>query len=145
DRDGEVDLTKLVIADFDLAAENAKENYKASSAYHVGRQLKILLDFLRQLKIVALPEWKNPIKKPADTSIVLDEESEEHRESKLPDEDAIFALADIFSRKDSELSDRDIFVTSAVSLLLAAPERASELFFLKHNRSEERRVGKECT
>ena len=140
DRYGEVDLTKLVIADFDLAAENTKVNYKASSAYHVGRQLKILLDFLRQLKIVALPEWKNPIKKPADKSIVLDEESEEHRESKLPDEDAIFALADIFSRKDSELSDRDIFVTSAVSLLLAAPERASELFFLKHNCIHEEEV-----
>lgn len=140
DRYGEVDLTKLVIADFDLAAENAKVNYKASSAYHVGRHLKILLDFLRQLKIVALPEWKNPIKKPADKSIVLDEESEEHRESKLPDEDAIFALADIFSRKDSELSDRDIFVTSAVSLLLAAPERASELFFLKHNCIHEEEV-----
>ncbi|WP_213385330.1 integrase [Acinetobacter pittii] len=133
DRYGEVDLTKLVIADFDLAAENAKVNYKASSAYHVGRQLKILLDFIRKLKIVALPEWKNPIKKPADKSIVLDKESEEHRESKLPNEDAIFALADIFSRKDSELSNRDIFVTSAVSLLLSAPERASELFFLKHN------------
>lgn len=132
DRYGEIDLTRLVIADFDLAAESAKESYKPSSAYHVGRQLKILLDFLRQLKIVALPEWKNPIKKPADKSIMLDEESEEHRESKLPDEDAIFALADIFSRKDSELSDRDIFVTSAVSLLLAAPERASELFFLKY-------------
>lgn len=140
DRYGEVDLTKLVIADFDLAAENAKVNYKASSAYHVGRHLKILLDFLRQLKIVALPEWKNPIKKPADKSIVLDEESEEHRESKLPDEDAIFALADIFSRKDSELSDRDIFVTSAVSLLLAAPERASELFFLKYNCIHEEEV-----
>lgn len=133
DRNSEVDLTKLVIADFDLAAENAKKNYKASSAYHVGRQLKVLLDFLRQIKVLALPEWKNPLKKPADKSIVLDEESEEHRESKLPDEDAIFALADIFSRKDSELSDRDIFVTSAVGLLLAAPERASELFFLKQN------------
>jgi hypothetical protein len=71
---------------------------------------------------------------------VLDEESEEHRASKLPDEDAIFALADIFSRKDSELSDRDIFVTSAVSLLLAAPERASELFFLKHNCIHEEEV-----
>ncbi|MEQ1069787.1 integrase [Acinetobacter lwoffii] len=140
DRYGEVDLTKLVIADFDLAAENAKVNSKASSAYHVGRHLKILLDFLRQLKIVALPEWKNPIKKPADKSIVLDEESEEHRASKLPDEDAIFALADIFSRKDSELSGRDIFVTSAVSLLLAAPERASELFFLKHNCIHEEEV-----
>lgn len=133
DRYGEVDLPNLVIADFDLAAENAKESYKASSAYHVGRHLKILLDFIRQLKIVDLPEWKNPIKKPADRVIVLDKESEEYRSSKLPDEDAIFALADIFSRKDSELSDRDIFVTSAVSLLLAAPERASELFFLKHN------------
>lgn len=139
-RYGEVDLTKLIIADFDLAAENAKDNYKAGSAYHVGRHLKILLDFLRQLKIVALPEWKNPIKKPADKSIVLDEESERHRASKLPDEDAIFALADIFSRKDSELSDRDIFVTSAVSLLLAAPERASELFFLKHNCIHEEEV-----
>ena len=132
-RYGEVDLTKLVITDFDLAAENAKENYKAGPAYHVGRQLKILLDFLRQFKIVTLPDWKNPIKKPADKSIVLDDESEAHRASKLPDEDAIFALADIFSRKDSELSDRDIFVTSAVSLLLAAPERASELFFLKYD------------
>ena len=132
-RYGEVDLTKLVIADFDLAAEKAKENYGAGSAYHVGRHLKILLDFLRQLKILTLPDWKNPIKKPADKVIVLDEESEQHRTSKLPDEDAIFALADIFSRKDSELTDRDIFVTSAVSLLLAAPERASELFFLKHN------------
>lgn len=140
DRYGEVDLTKLVIADFDLAAENAKENYKASSAYHVGRHLKILLDFLRQLKILALPDWKSPIKKPSEKSIVLDAESEEHRASKLPDEDAIFALADIFSRKDSELSDRDIFVTSAVSLLLAAPERASELFFLKHNCIHEEEV-----
>lgn len=140
DRYGEVDLTKLVIADFDLAAENAKENYKASSAYHVGRHLKILLDFLRQLKILALPDWKSPIKKPSEKSIVLDAESEEYRASKLPDEDAIFALADIFSRKDSELSDRDIFVTSAVSLLLAAPERASELFFLKHNCIHEEEV-----
>ena len=140
DRYGEVDLTKLVIADFDLAAENAKVNYKASSAYHVGRHLKILLDFLRQLKILALPDWKSPIKKPSEKSIVLDAESEEHRASKLPDEDAIFALADIFSRKDSELSDRDIFVTSAVSLLLAAPERASELFFLKHNCIHEEEV-----
>lgn len=130
---GEVDLSKLVIGDFDLAAEKAKENYKPSSAYHVGRQLKILLDFLRQLKILVLPEWKNPIKKPADKVIVLDKESEEYRSSKLPDEDAIFALADIFSRKVSDLSNRDIFVTSAVCLLLAAPERGSELFFLKYN------------
>lgn len=132
-RYGAVDLTQLMIADFDLAAERSRENYKASSAYHVGRHLKILLDFLKKLKILDLPDWKNPNKKPAEKSIVLDEESEKYRESKLPDEDAIFALADIFSRKESELSDRDIFVTSAVSLLLAAPERASELFFLKEN------------
>lgn len=136
----EIDLTKLLITDFDLAAENAKENYKAGTAYHIGRHLKILLDFIRRLKVVDLPEWKNPIKKPADKSIVLDDESEKHRASKLPDEDAIFALADIFSRKDSELSERDIFVTSAVTLLLAAPERASELFFLKHNCIHEEEV-----
>lgn len=133
ERYNRVDLTKLVIADFDLAAEKAKENYKASSAYHVGRQLKILLDFIQKLKIAALPDWKNPIRKPAEKTIVLDEASEQHRASKLPDEDAIFALADIFSRKDSELSNRDIFTASAVSLLLAAPERGSELFFLKCN------------
>ncbi|ENV51265.1 hypothetical protein L292_2571 [Acinetobacter junii CIP 107470 = MTCC 11364] len=132
-RYGEVDLTKLIIADFDLAAEEVKKNFKASSAYNVGRHLKILLDFLRQLKIVDLPDWKNPIKKNADKSIVLDKKSEEYRASKLPDENAIFALADIFSRKISDLSDRDIFVTSAANLLLAAPERASELFFLKYN------------
>ena len=130
---GEVDLTKLLIADFDLADETAEENYKASSAYHVGRHLKILLDFLRKLKIVALAEWKSKIKKPPERTIVLDEESEEYRASKLPDEEAIFIIADIFSHKDSELSNRDIFVSSAVGLLLSAPERASELFFLKIN------------
>lgn len=133
DRYGSVDLIKLVIADFDLAIEQVKKKYKLISVYHIGRQLKIFLNFMRHLKIIALPEWKNPIKKPADKVIVLDKESEEYRSSKLPDEDTIFALADIFSRKDSELSDRDVFVTSAVSLLLAAPERASELFFLKYN------------
>lgn len=143
-RYGIVDLPQLMIADFDLAAEKSRENYKASSAYHVGRQLKILLEFLKKLKILDLPDWKNPNKKPADKSIVLDEESEKYRESKLPDEDAIFALADIFSRKESELSDRDIFVTSAVSLLLAAPERASELFFLKSNCVYEEEVQLSC-
>lgn len=129
---GLVDLTKLTIADFDLAAEIAKKNYKGS-AYAVGRHLKIFLDFLRKIKILDLPEWKNPIKKPVNKSITLDQESEDHRASKLPDENALFALADIFSRKESELSERDIFVTSSMSLLLAAPERASELFFLKEN------------
>ena len=128
---GLVDLTKLIIADFDLAAEKVKENYTASSAYTVGRHLNILLSFLKKINIIDLPDWKNPIKKPVEKTIVLNQESEEHRASKLPDEDAIFALADIFSRKESELSDRDIFITSAISLLLSAPERASELFFLK--------------
>ena len=130
---GLVDLTSLTIADFDFAVEIAKQNYKPSSAYHVGRQLTILLNFLKKLKIVSLPDWKNPIRKPIERSIVLDQESEDYRASKLPDEAAIFALADIFSRKETELSDRDIFITCAVSLLLSAPERASELFFLKSN------------
>lgn len=127
-----IDITKLKITDFDLAAEQAREHYKGS-AYAVGRHLKILLDFLKQLHILELPNWKSPIKKPSEKSHLLNKESEEYRASKLPDENAIFALADIFARKESELSDRDIFVTCAVSLLLAAPERASELFFLKNN------------
>ncbi len=38
---GLVDLTKLIIADFDLAAEKVKGNYTASSAYTVGRHLNI--------------------------------------------------------------------------------------------------------
>ncbi len=129
---GLVDLTQLTIADFDLAAELARKTYKGS-AYSAGRHLKILLDFLKNIKILDLLDWKNPNKKPVDKAIVLDKESEEYRASKLPDEDALFALADIFSRKESELSERDVFVTSSVSLLLAAPERASELFFLKEN------------
>lgn len=140
DRYGEVDLTQLIIADLDLAVEKTKESYSAGTSYTTGRHLKILLDFIRKLKIVDLPEWKNPINKPTDQSIVLNKASEEHRASKLPDEDAIFALADIFSRKNSELSNRDIFVTSVASLLLAAPERASELFFLKYNCIHEEEV-----
>lgn len=137
---GLVDLTTLTIADFDFAVEIAKQNYKPSSAYHVGRQLQILLNFLKRLKMVVISDWKNPIRKPVDRTIALDQESENHRASKLPDEDAIFALAEIFSRKKSELSDRDIFITCAVSLLLSAPERASELFFLKSNCIHEQEI-----
>ncbi|MFW2084077.1 integrase [Acinetobacter baumannii] len=129
----EVLLSKLIIADFDAAAEFARNNYKPTSAYHVGRQLGILLKFLNKMGVSILKDWPNPNKKPVERTTVIDQESEDYRASKLPDEDALYKLAEIFSHKYSELSDRDVFTTCAVSILLSAPDRASELFFLKEN------------
>jgi hypothetical protein len=46
-------------------------------------------------------------------------------------EDALIAIAEIFSIGAENLSPRDIFTTSCIALLMAAPARGSELFYLK--------------
>ncbi|MCZ5510176.1 hypothetical protein O5475_05550 [Escherichia coli] len=56
--------------------------------------------------------------------------ADEARLSKLPDETALNAMAEIFSLPDEALSCRDIFTTSIFALLMCAPSRISEILAL---------------
>lgn len=53
------------------------------------------------------------------------------RDKRLPDEDALLAIAEIFALGEENLSPRDIFTTSTITLLLSAPARGSEPLYLE--------------
>lgn len=74
--------------------------------------------------------WKNPIPRACDVVEKVGKVGGENREKKLPDENALFAIAEIFNIGEEGLSARDIFTTSCITLLLAAPSRGSEIFCL---------------
>lgn len=128
---GTVDITKLLPKDFDIAAQKAKENMQDGATYQATTKLNKLRNFLIENKMMKPFDWKIPFSKPKDRKDLTGIEGQNYREDKLPDEDAIMAMAAIFSKDVKDLSPRDIFTTSTFSLLMAAPERGSEPFFLR--------------
>lgn len=128
---GAVDITKIDSAVLDNAAQIAKENLGQGAAYQCGCHLQKLQIFLAKKNIISKFTWKNPIKRGADVVEKVGEEGTANREKKLPDEDALLAIAEISNLPTSSLSNRDVFTTSATPILLCAPARGSELFYLK--------------
>ncbi|AWG77564.1 integrase [Vibrio parahaemolyticus] len=128
-REGEdFDATKLTAKDFDEAQRAIKESLSAGAAYQGGRSLNNLLKFLVEYKLVKPFKWKSGLKKPADNQ--TGDDADNRRQDKMPDEDALMALASINAQKTEDLSPRDIFTTSTMTLLLAAPNRGSEPQYL---------------
>ncbi|AVH27798.1 integrase [Vibrio diabolicus] len=128
-REGEVfDATKLTAKDFDEAQRAIKESLSAGAAYQGGRSLNNLLKFLVEYKLVKPFKWKSGLRKPADNA--TGDDADERRQDKMPDENALLALASVNAQKTEDLSPRDIFTTSTMSLLMAAPNRGSEPFYL---------------
>lgn len=115
---------------FDQAAEVIRSFYSGAAAYHGGSHLEKLHDFLVDKKLIRSIGWKNPIPRASDVKEKVGREAAEYRARKLPDENALLAIGEIFSLDDQQLSARDIFTTSCVTIMLAAPARASELFCL---------------
>jgi len=130
---GQVDVCALNSVVLDQAAQEIRESYSAQAAYHGGRHLEKLQRFLVDKKIVKPFTWKNPIKRGEDTVERVGKKGTEYRNKKLPDENALLALAEVFLLGEGHLAPRDIFTTSAMAILLAAPARASELFYLKED------------
>ncbi len=128
---GVVDVTQLDTAVLDNAAQIIRDNLGSGTAYHGGAQLQKLQEFLVGKHIIPSFTWKNPIPRASDTVEKVGEEGVRNREKKLPDEDALLAIADIFNKGVDNLSDRDNFTTSIMAILLCAPARGSEPFYLK--------------
>ncbi len=126
-----VNIAKLLPRDFDQAAQEAKNNMGEGATYQAGMKLNNLRTFLIEHKMIKPFDWKNPFSKPKDRKDQTGEAGQIYRESKMPDENAIMAMAKIFSKDTEYLSERDIFTTSTFSLLMSAPERGSEPLYLK--------------
>ena len=122
------DATKLTVKDFDEAQRSIRESLSAGAAYQAGRSLNNLLKFLIDYKMLKPFKWKSGLKKPAEGA--TGDDDDKRRQDKMPDDDALMALASINAEKVEDLSPRDIFTTSTMTLLLAAPNRGSEPLYL---------------
>ncbi|MDW1905996.1 integrase [Vibrio alginolyticus] len=122
------ETTKLTEKVFDDAQRAAKESLSPGAAYQAGCGLNDLLKFLIDHKLLKPFTWKSGLKKPADNA--TGDDADKRRQDKMPDENALLALASVNAQKVEDLSPRDIFTTSTITLLLAAPNRGSEPLYL---------------
>jgi hypothetical protein len=126
-------IRDINMAILDKAAEILIQEYSPDAAYHGGCHLEKLKDFLVNKKIIEHFKWDNPIKRGDDILQKVGVLADARRYEKLPDEDALMAVAEIFSIDEASLSEKDIFTSSCVAILLSAPSRGSELFYLKED------------
>lgn len=122
-------ISGLSITCLDEAALLARNYYSAGAAYACGREIERLAKFVSQNNLinVNLKEWVNPIPRPSDV-VKTGKKAKENREKKLPDAEALNALAEIFSSNPTE--SRDIFTTSVFAMLMSAPSHISEVLAL---------------
>ncbi|MGX0939824.1 hypothetical protein ACUXQ2_005920, partial [Cupriavidus metallidurans] len=107
----------------------AREYYSEGFAYMVGRELRLLAAFLTSMRCVFQPvDWKNVIPRPSST-VRTGAKAKALRDRRLPDQEALDALAAIFASKPTH--PRDIFSSSVSAMLLCAPCRISELLALR--------------
>ncbi|WP_149086625.1 integrase [Pseudomonas prosekii] len=122
-------ITKITEVDLYRACEILSSNYAACIQY--GECLETIAEDLCHLNIASenLIFWKHPFK--VDDSAESDYKKNKR---KLPDDDALFALADIFANGYSiEQDDEDIFMTCTTSILLSSPKRIGEMVHIRTN------------
>ena len=126
---GRADILDLSVPVLDLNARFFAEFKRTKSVqYQEGRHIEAIADFCREHGLVpALPSWKSPFKRQRALTEALTEEGARHRESKLPTNDQMLALADLFARGDDVESQ---YFTSISMLLMVAPSRVSEVLGL---------------
>lgn len=125
---GSADVAKVNSSTMDLAADIARENYAANTAYQAGKQLEKMSKFLvNHHMLISYLEWASPISRPMG-GVRTGEKARRQREKKLPSESAVNAIAEIFS--SGPIEDRDIFATSVSAMLLCAPCRIDEILSL---------------
>ena len=113
---------------FDRAAVLCAESYEPGVAYRAGCELEAIAKFLVEKRLVSgLFPWRNTISRPVDT-VRTGATARQLREKKLPANELLNALASIFASNPT--SDRDVFTSSTVALLMCAPSRCGEVLLL---------------
>jgi hypothetical protein len=128
DSHGAPDILRLDGSILDQAAILARSHFGAS-AYQCGRELQRLAIFVSRNNLVSRScgTWRNPISRPSDSNRT-GKKAREARDRKLPAQDAVLAMADIFSSVGD--NPRDIFTSSVFALLMSGSVRISEVLSL---------------
>jgi len=127
---GSADVAGLDFAVLDEAAVFARGHYSPMAAYHCGRELQRLASFASEKHLIPsdLSTWKSPIKKPSDITIRTGAKAKAIQEKKLPSQEALDALAEIFANDPTD--PKDIFTSSTFAMTMCAPVRISEILDL---------------
>lgn len=114
----------------DEAARITKKHYSKARGYRIGAVLADIGLFLTNKRLIKIPiDWKNPIKRPPDTSRV-GKEADEQRNKKMPSKLGLEALPKIFNQASTPYEQLSI---SLIALLICAPNRINELFLLPYD------------
>jgi len=129
---GCADVLLLTGAVMDVSAQKCREFYVSEELHHkTGLQLQSIFGFLREKQLVpTLCVWVSPFKKPVILTEDLGEAGEVHRQNKLPSNEDMLAVADVFALADDTESR---FYSSIMILLMVAPSRVSEVLRLSAN------------
>ncbi len=127
--EGSAFVGNISISTLDQAAQIMREHYMKGAGYHGGRELERLAKFITSKKLVAqdLSGWRNPIQRKID-EIQTGQKAKDRRESKMPSEVALSAMAEIFANGPS--NPRDIFTSATFAMLMCAPSRITEVLEL---------------
>ncbi|HNP64292.1 MAG TPA: hypothetical protein PKH39_10190 [Woeseiaceae bacterium] len=120
------------VATLDEAALLARELYKGGTAYRAGKELQRLAVFVSENRLTfsELGQWRSPIKTKG-SAVRTGEKAKKQRERKLPNTEAMNALAEVFA--SGPTAPRDIFTTSLFAMTMCAPVRLSELLELEED------------
>jgi hypothetical protein len=123
-------IAKIDIATLDEAAVLARGHYSPLAAYQCGREIERLARFVSQKQLIAtsLSTWRSPIKKPSDMSIKTGSKAKAIQDKKLPSQEAVDALAEIFATNPT--NPKDIFTSCTFAMTMCAPSRISEILEL---------------
>lgn len=126
---GSAALKGLSYSVLDEAAQLVTQHYGGGSAYHAGREIQRLAEFVSDNKLIGSPVrgWQSPIRRPDDRN-KTGKLGNSTREKGLPNPIALEALAEIFANNPT--NERDIFTTSVFAMLMSAPSRISEVLAL---------------
>jgi len=125
------DLGNIDRTVFNRAAALASEHFTGAYIHQTGLNLQAIASLLgkRQLIPTHVGSWVSPLRPAKNLGNAVGSIGEAHRAAKLPDQDALQALTEIFNHNLNPLDpahQRDIYTTSITALLLSAPSRGGE-------------------
>ncbi|MFT6463600.1 hypothetical protein [Halopseudomonas sp.] len=121
---GRRDVTLLTAAICNKACEHILSNQvKGDNAYVVSKALEKIVDLMKEKKLLAVSfSWTSPLYRKSTGTL---KQQRVDRQTKLPSQESIKALAEIFN--NDLTSSLDIITTSACAILLSQPSRVGEL------------------
>ncbi|HCM1976824.1 TPA: hypothetical protein N3A47_002206 [Salmonella enterica subsp. houtenae serovar 47:z36:-] len=124
---GDCDISKININVLNESIYALKNRLDHNKAYAIGNSLMQVVSFIvdNNLTTKNIFSWRNPLRDERDYFVY---DGKGIHKDKLPDEIALNAFAEVFSRALTDK--RDIFTTSIIVLLMSAPSRISEVFSL---------------